>query len=153
MAQYLQIVQGVAFGITFLLILVFVNVFVMENSSAHQTNTNLVISALRYNKHYQIDNYITVTDDDIAKYPKLKEALNSADLSYKVSSIFGRGAKSLLHVNLPYVISIDGHDAMAIVNGLNFVSDGSQLESYSADVEYKKGELGTSYYHISIKFQ
>jgi len=151
MVQYLQIVQGVAFGITFLLILVFVNVFVMENSSGHQTNTNLAISALRYNTHQQVDNYITVTNNDIAKYPKLKEALNGADLSYTLSSIFGRGAKSLLHVNSPYVISIDERDAMAIVNGFNFASDESQSEKYSANLEYKKGELDIRYYHVSIR--
>ncbi len=151
MVQYLQIVQGVAFGITFILILVFANAFLMENSSDHQTNTNLAISALRYTKHSQIDNYITVTDYDISKYPKFKEVLKGADLSYTLSSIFGRGAKSLLHVNSPYVISIDDHDAMAIVNGLNFASAESQSEKYSANIEYKKGELDTRYYHVSIK--
>lgn len=148
----LRALTALAFGIISMMI-VLASTYVNESSSIdYKTNTGVMISALRYGQQYHHDQYIVITDDDISKYPKLKEALNGADFNYKMSSIFGRGVKSLLHVTSPYVMWLDHRDALAIINGLNFTYGESNYVDYSVSLEYRD-QIKHAYYGILIKYQ
>lgn len=152
MQKHLRALTALAFGIVSMMIVSAIT-YVNENSSIdYKTNAGVMISALRYGQQYHQDNYIVITDDDISKYPKLKEVLNGADFNYKMSSLFGRGVKNLLHVTPPYVMWLDHRDALAIINGLNFTYEESNHVNYSVSLEYRD-QIKHAYYSISIKYQ